>query len=165
MHIFIFIEPVPDCICTAFYFFFISTPAGAGMYGCMTDFVLACCWQGDGQTAASVLKANKHLSLSLSLSLSSTVPLREIGTGISEASTRVAIFFHDVRGGEQVSSYFGQELRQTQGNWDQAWEGHFEVSLSQFQVSLSTFSHVLIVNNLQSLRYASASSFSSSSSS
>ena len=44
-----------------------------------------------------------------------TVRLREIGlgTGISEASKRVPIFLHDVRGGKQVSSYFGQELRQT----------------------------------------------------
>ena len=41
-----------------------------------------------------------------------TVAFREIGTGISEASKRVPIFLHDVRGGKQVSSYFGQELRQ-----------------------------------------------------
>ena len=49
-----------------------------------------------------------------------TVRHGEIGTGISEASKRIPIFFHDVRGGKQVSSYFGQELRQAQGNWDQA---------------------------------------------
>ena len=49
-----------------------------------------------------------------------TVRLREIGTGISEANKRVPIFLHDVRGGKQVSSNFGQELRQTQENWDQA---------------------------------------------
>ena len=36
----------------------------------------------------------------------STVRLRGIGTGISEASKRVPIFLHDVRGGKQVSSYF-----------------------------------------------------------
>jgi hypothetical protein len=47
-----------------------------------------------------------------------TVRLRGIGTGISEASKRVPIFLHVVRGGKQVSSYFGQELRQTQENWD-----------------------------------------------
>jgi len=37
--------------------------------------------------------------------------------GISEASLskRVPIFLRDVRGGKQTSSYFGQELRQTQG--------------------------------------------------
>jgi hypothetical protein len=55
-----------------------------------------------------------------------TVRLRGIGTCISEASKRVIIFLHDVRGGKQVSSYFGQELRQTQENWDQAlgsWQG------------------------------------------
>ena len=55
-----------------------------------------------------------------------TVRHRGIGTGISEASKRVPIFLHDVRGGKQVSSYFGQELRQTQENWDQAlgsWQG------------------------------------------
>jgi hypothetical protein len=52
--------------------------------------------------------------------ISPTVRVRGIGTGISEASKRVPIFLHDVRGGKQVSSYFGQELRQTQENWDQA---------------------------------------------
>ena len=43
-----------------------------------------------------------------------TVAFHEIGTGIFEASKRVPIFLHDVRGGKQVSSYFGQELRQGQ---------------------------------------------------
>ena len=55
-----------------------------------------------------------------------TVRDREIGTGISEASKRIPIFFHDVRGGKQVSSYCGQELRQTQGIWNEAlgaWQG------------------------------------------
>ena len=55
-----------------------------------------------------------------------TVQVRGIGTGISEASKRVPIFLHDVRRGKQVSSYFGQELRQTKENWDQAlgsWQG------------------------------------------
>ena len=47
-----------------------------------------------------------------------TVRHRGIGTGISEASKRVPIFLRDVTGGKQVSSYFGQELRQTQENWD-----------------------------------------------
>ena len=32
-----------------------------------------------------------------------TARLREIGTGISEASNRVPIFLHDVRGGKQVN--------------------------------------------------------------
>jgi hypothetical protein len=36
-----------------------------------------------------------------------TAAFREIGTGISEASKRVPIFLHDVRGGKQASSYFG----------------------------------------------------------
>ena len=49
-----------------------------------------------------------------------TVGNREMETGISEASKRVPIFLHDYRGGKQVSSNFGQELRQTQGNSDQA---------------------------------------------
>ena len=35
-------------------------------------------------------------------------------TGIFEASKRVSIFLYDVRGGKQVSFYFGQELRQRQ---------------------------------------------------
>ena len=39
-----------------------------------------------------------------------TVANREMGTGISEANKRVAIFLYAVRGGKQVSSYFGQEL-------------------------------------------------------
>jgi len=55
-----------------------------------------------------------------------TVQLRGIGTGIPEASKRVPIFLHDVRGGKQESSYFGQKLRQTQENRDQAlgsWQG------------------------------------------
>ena len=43
---------------------------------------------------------------------SHTAPFRKIGTSISEAGKRVAIFLNDVRGGKQVSSYFGQELRQ-----------------------------------------------------
>jgi hypothetical protein len=38
---------------------------------------------------------------------SCTVRLREIGTCISEASKRVPIFLHDVRGGKQMSFYFG----------------------------------------------------------
>ena len=41
-----------------------------------------------------------------------TVAFHEIGAGIFEASKRVPIFLHDVRGGKQVSSYFG--LRQGQ---------------------------------------------------
>ena len=59
------------------------------------------------------------------LSSYDTARHRGIGTGISEASKRVPIFLHDVRGGKQVSSYFGQELKQTQENWDRGkpWQG------------------------------------------
>ena len=37
-----------------------------------------------------------------------TVGNREIGTGISEASKKVPIFLHNVRGDKQASSYFRQ---------------------------------------------------------
>ena len=40
--------------------------------------------------------------------IKSTVGNREMGTGISEASKRVPIFLHDVRGGRQASFYFRQ---------------------------------------------------------
>jgi hypothetical protein len=55
-----------------------------------------------------------------------TVRFRERETGVSEASKRVPIFLHDFKGGKQVSSCFGQELRQTQENWNQvlgSWQG------------------------------------------
>ena len=42
------------------------------------------------------------------------VAFPEIGSGISEASKRVPVFLQDVRGGKQVSSYFGQDLGQAQ---------------------------------------------------
>ena len=45
-----------------------------------------------------------------------TARLREIGTGISEASKRVPIFPFDTQGGKQASSYFRQR------NWVQARE-------------------------------------------
>jgi hypothetical protein len=80
-----------------------------------------------------------------------TVSHRGIGTGISEATKRVPIFFHDVRGGKQVSSYFGQELRQTQKNWDQAlvsWQG------SDPAVTIVAWSHPLN-HNLSLLRASS----------
>jgi hypothetical protein len=38
-----------------------------------------------------------------------TVRHSKIGTGISEASKKVPIFLHDVRGGKQVSSYLGRQ--------------------------------------------------------
>ena len=43
-----------------------------------------------------------------------TVLHRGMGTGISEASKRVPIFSFATQGGKQVSSYFGQDLRQGQ---------------------------------------------------
>jgi hypothetical protein len=46
----------------------------------------------------------------------------EIETGISEQSKRVPIFLHDVREGKPSEFLFGQKLRLTQGNWDQALE-------------------------------------------
>ena len=70
-----------------------------------------------------------HAALSSHTSVgprSVTVRNREMGTGISESIKRDPIFLHDVRGGKQVSSYFGQELRQTQENWEPslwAWQG------------------------------------------
>ena len=70
----------------------------------------------------------------------------EIETGISEPSKRVPIFLHDVRGGKQVSSYFGQELRQTQGNWDQALHTGPRaprVVLPDRALCLPTFCHLL----------------------
>ena len=45
-----------------------------------------------------------------------TARLREIGTGISEASKRAPIFPFDTQGGKQASSYFRQR------NWVQARE-------------------------------------------
>ena len=45
-----------------------------------------------------------------------TVRLREMKTGISEASKRVSIFSFATQGGKQVSFYFRQ------GNWVQARE-------------------------------------------
>jgi hypothetical protein len=42
------------------------------------------------------------------------IRLRGMGTGVSEASKRVPIFSFATQGGKQVSSYFGQDLRQGQ---------------------------------------------------
>ena len=90
------------------------------------DPSLACTVKGGGGRPAPWRATNRTWTLSSVVFHIHTnqsrciVRLREIGTGISEASKRVPVFLHDVRGGKQVSSYFGQELRQAQGNWDQA---------------------------------------------
>ena len=50
-----------------------------------------------------------------------TVRLREIGTGISEASTRVPIFPFATQGGKQAGSYFRER------NWVQAREAQIRL--------------------------------------
>ena len=79
------------------------------------DPSLACTVKGGGGRPAPWRATNRTWTLSSVVFHIHTnqsrciVRLREIGTGISEASKRVPVFLHDVRGGKQVSSYFGQE--------------------------------------------------------
>jgi hypothetical protein len=85
------------------------------MCACECAFVCAYVWWGlDAHPRVTCVSVSRVMRVHACMVPSNTVRHREIGTGISEASKKVPIFLHDVRGGKQVSSYFGQELSQGQ---------------------------------------------------